>query len=63
MHQNTANQGLRDEMKKAGLHQWEVANRLSISEGTLIRWMREELPEEKRAMVQAAIDDLRKEKE
>ena len=39
------NQKIRDELKKNRLTQWELAERLGISEFTLSRRLRKELPE------------------
>lgn len=40
------NQIIREELKRRGLHQWELAKRLNIAESTLTRRLREELSEE-----------------
>ena len=43
-----ANQDIRDYAAKKGVYFWEIAMKLSISEPTMTRWMRVELPEDKR---------------
>lgn len=40
------NQIIREELKRRGLRQWELAKMLNIAESTLTRRLREELPEE-----------------
>ena len=40
------NQIIREELKRRGLHQWELAKLLSVGESTLTRRLREELSEE-----------------
>ena len=50
------NRDVRDFLKQKHVYQWEVAERLGVHETTVIRWLREELPEErKQAMIAAAI--------
>ena len=48
------NESIREEMQKNGVAQWQVADELGISEGTLSRKMRYELtPEDKRRVLKA----------
>lgn len=49
---------VRTAIAKAGLHQWQIADVIGISEGTLTRWLRTELSDERREKVLAAIDRL-----
>ena len=49
---------VRAAIAKAGLHQWQIADVIGISEGTLTRWLRTELSDERREKVLAAIDRL-----
>lgn len=51
------NQIIREELKRRGLHQWELAKMLNIAESTLTRRLREELPEEE---TQHVLDILKK---
>lgn len=53
------NEAIKKEIKKAGVYQYQVAAKIGVSEMTLIRWMREELPEEKRQLVYEAIQSLK----
>ena len=48
------NESIREEMQKNGVAQWQVADELAISEGTLSRKMRYECtPEDKRRVLNA----------
>ena len=42
-----ANNKIREELKKNKVFQWQLADRLEISEPTLTRLLRHELPDEK----------------
>ena len=52
---------LREMMTRNHLMQWQVANALGVSEGTLIRWLRGEPSEEHSARIMLAIEELAKE--
>ena len=54
------NQEIRDQIKAAGLKQWEVAKMLGVAESTFIRWLRDDLSEGQRAAISKAIEDLQK---
>ena len=41
------NLDIRDDLKKNGVYQWQVAHELGICEMTLARWLRFEMSEEK----------------
>ena len=56
------NQDLKDEMRIAGVRQWEVAEAMGVSEMTLVKWMRFELPEDKRQRVLQAIEQIKQSK-
>ena len=56
------NQDLKDEMRIAGVRQWEVAEAIGVSEMTLVKWMRFELPEDKRQRVLQAIEQIKQSK-
>lgn len=38
---------------------WEVADSIGIAEGTFSRWLRKELPEEKKEAIIKAINELK----
>lgn len=47
--------------KSKGLYLWQVAEACGISEVTLLRWLRFDLPDEKKAKIVAAITKLSRE--
>ena len=52
---------LREQMRRHGLKQWEVAAKLGVGENTLIRWLRGEPSEEHARMIGEAIEELAQE--
>lgn len=56
-----ANSDIRNRIKESNVKQWRVALAIGVSEQTLIRWLRTELPEGKKAAMLAAIDKLSEE--
>ncbi len=52
MKQNTK---IREEMRKNGVPQWQVAAQLHVSENTLIRWLRMPLSKDREEDVRRAI--------
>lgn len=55
------NRDIRNIIKASGLKQWEVAKKLNVAESTLIRWLRDDLPPERKETICQAISDLQKE--
>lgn len=53
------NQEIKATIKAAGLKQWQVAKRCGVYESTFVRWLRDELTEERRSMILKAIEDLK----
>ena len=49
------NRDLRDEMRIANVRQWEVADAIGISEMTMVKWLRKELDDSKKALVRKGI--------
>ena len=49
------NKDLRYEFRIANVRQWEVAEAIGISEMTFVKWLRRELPEEKKKLVREAL--------
>ena len=49
------NKDLRDEMRIANVRQWEVADAIGISEMTMVKWLRRELDDSKKALVRDGI--------
>lgn len=56
-----ANQKIRDLAKKHNVKHWQIAERLGISEPTIMRWLRVPLPPEKERTILAAIEEIAKE--
>lgn len=55
------NSTVREAIKNANLKHWEIADRLGISENTLVRWLRVPLPIDKHERIMKAIQELSKE--
>ncbi len=49
------NRELRDEMRIANVRQWEVAEAIGVSEMTMVKWLRKELDDSKKALVREGI--------
>lgn len=54
------NQEVKTVIKESGCFQWEVAVALGVSEGTLCKWLRQELSQEKKKEILEAIKKLSK---
>lgn len=52
------NEEIKAKIKKSRLYQYEVAAVLSISEYTLCKWLRRPLNEERKRLVEKAIESL-----
>ena len=52
------NKAIKEAIRKAGVKQWQVAAALGISEATIVRWLRQELTEERRKAILSAIEVL-----
>lgn len=52
------NLDVRRMLKDRRVYMWEVAERLGIHEITLYRWFRQELPEDKKARIRSAVDEI-----
>lgn len=55
------NQKARMYAKKKGVKHWEIAACLGISEQTILRWLRTQLPSWKESLIMEAIDLIAKE--
>lgn len=53
-----ANEAIREKVKATGVRYWEVAERIGVSDVTLCRQLRRELPEARRQLILRAIDEL-----
>lgn len=56
------NKILKEKAKVRGVHLWEVARQLGISDTTLTRHLRLEVPADEYQRIDAAIDELAKSK-
>ena len=52
------NKDLRDEMRIANVRQWEVAEAIGISEMTMVKWLRKELDDSKKALIREGISKV-----
>lgn len=57
------NKEIRKAARIADVPMWKVAMALGVSEPTIFRWLRTELPEDKKAAMMAAIEKLAADKE
>ena len=57
------NKEIRKVARIADVPMWKVAMALGVSEPTIFRWLRTELPEDKKAAMMAAIEKLAADKE
>lgn len=56
------NEEIRTALFQHNIKQWEVAEQLGVSEITICRWLRSELPDDKKAKIMSAINKLAEEK-
>ena len=56
----TNNKLVRDALKSVGMYQWELADLIGVTEVTLSRWFRHELPEEKQKELYETIMNARR---
>ena len=54
---------IRNAAHEAGVHHWEIAEALGISEGSFCRRMRHELPEAEQAHILTIINDISAQRE
>lgn len=53
-----ANEAIREKAKESGVRLWEVAEQIGVSDVTLCRQLRRELPEARQQLILRAIDEL-----
>lgn len=56
------NLDIRREAKEKGVFLYEIAHKLGISEPTMVRWLRYELPADKKSKILQIISELSAEK-
>lgn len=54
-----ANEDLRKYREDAGVRQWELAEHLGMTEFTFCRKLRHELPEDEKARIMEAIEEIK----
>lgn len=54
----TENPEIRNRMRKSGIGFGELSDKIGISETSLFRWLRHELTQEQRALIEAALKQL-----
>lgn len=60
--QSRPNQDIREFAKNSGVLQWQIAEKIGITEFTFTRWMRHELSDDAKATIIQAIKDISKDK-
>lgn len=53
------NKEIRDALRLSDVKQWQLAEALEVSDITICRWLRKELPDEKRKMILRTIEEIR----
>ena len=53
-----ANQDIRTRLKAATIPIWKLADEISVSEATLVRWLRTELSGDRKVSVESALSRL-----
>lgn len=57
------NKEIRAALRLSDVRQWQVAEELGVSDVTVCRWLRQELPDDKKALMLKAIKDIQEKKE
>lgn len=52
------NENVRAAIKKSRLYQWQIAEKIGVSEFTFTRWLRSELSDERKELILKAIAEL-----
>ena len=53
------NADIRKAAKESGVYLWEIADKLGVSEPTLNRWLRKEMPESQKAKFYSTIEQVK----
>ena len=53
------NEQIRTALRCSDVKQWELAEQLGVSEVTVCRWLRAELPKDKKVQILQAIKDVK----
>ena len=54
----TANADIRKEIESSGVKKWEIAAKLGVHHSTFSVWLRQEISDEQKAQVRAAITEV-----
>ena len=54
----TANADIRKEIESSGVKKWEIAVKLGVHHSTFSVWLRQEMSDEQKAQVRAAIAEV-----
>lgn len=57
------NKEIRELAQRKKVRHWQIADYIGISDGTLVKWLRHELPEERAQKIMEAIDAIASTKE
>lgn len=63
MHETDFKTFIQKLMKQKGVKQWEVAAKIGVGETTMTRWLRYELPKEKKDLILSAVNEIAEAKE
>lgn len=55
-----ANSDIRNEAKSHGIKHWQIAEKIGVSDQTIMRWLRVPLSDERKRMIIEAIEELAK---
>lgn len=58
-----SNLEIRKKIEEAGIHFWQIADRIGISDSTICKWFRKELSPDRKDLILKAIDELTKEQQ
>lgn len=60
MRMNNANKDIRERIFNLGIYNWQLAEKIGVSDITLSRWMRVEMPktDERRIKIEEVLDQL-----
>lgn len=54
------NEGIKKELRNHGIRIWELSDAIGVSEATIYRWMRHELSQKHRDVIDSAIRTLKR---
>lgn len=63
LYENTANESIRNKLREYHIPLWELAYELHYSESTVCKWLRTELPDDKKEEIVQVIEKIHKKEE